>query len=162
MGRRVGFHRPTRRPWDVLYKRYIDDIFIIWKGDRNQLISFFEKLNANHKNINKKPTSKVNLVPVVLEYNAQYKKIEKIFARHWHILKSDSGLREVLPDRPMFIYKRNPTLRDQLVKSVIDPPKNSSLSLRVKDFFHARDAILAPIPNYRMRKSPPFSLTAKA
>ena len=35
----------------VMYKRYIDDIFIIWKGDRCGLVLFFEKLNINSKNI---------------------------------------------------------------------------------------------------------------
>lgn len=35
----------------VMYKRYIDNIFIIWKGDRCSLSLFFEELNNNEKNI---------------------------------------------------------------------------------------------------------------
>lgn len=34
----------------AIYKRYIDDIFILWKGDRNQLVPFLENLNKNDRN----------------------------------------------------------------------------------------------------------------
>lgn len=80
----------------------------------------------------KKSICQQDQVPLVLEYNFQYKKIEKIVARHWHILKSP---REVLPDRPKFMYRRAPTLRDQLVKSVITPPKKQFSFFTGKGFF---------------------------
>lgn len=228
-----------------LYKRYIDDIFIIWVGDRDLLTSFFLKLNNNIKNIvltwqieeqsisfldleisrinnqyttktffknvdrnsylplsschhsnwlfnipkgqlmrlrrnctleedfymqarmigerftskgydqefikdkivevgqmqrkelleDKTPMCQQDQVPLVFDYNFQHKKIESIISRHWHILKSDTGLREVLPDRPKFIYKRAPTLRDRLVKSVIDPPKKQFSFFTGKGFY---------------------------
>ena len=35
----------------ILYRRFIDDCIIIWKGDENTLTQFFEKLNDNQKNI---------------------------------------------------------------------------------------------------------------
>lgn len=35
----------------VIFKRYIDDIFNLWKGERNQLVCFFENLNKNDRNI---------------------------------------------------------------------------------------------------------------
>lgn len=58
-----------------------------------------------------------------------------MITRHWHILKSDSGLRDILPARPRFIYKRAPTLHDQLVKSVIDPPKKQFTFFTGKGFY---------------------------
>lgn len=34
-----------------LYKRYIDDLIIIWNGSREALENFLNKLNTNEKNI---------------------------------------------------------------------------------------------------------------
>lgn len=35
----------------VLYRRFIDDCVVIWKGDESSLIGFFERLNNNQNNI---------------------------------------------------------------------------------------------------------------
>lgn len=35
----------------IVYKRYIDDIFIIWKGDKESLIQFGKELEMNDRNI---------------------------------------------------------------------------------------------------------------
>lgn len=66
--------------------------------------------------------SRVNRVLIILDYNAQYKKIEKIRKRHWHILLMDTHLQELLPQNPKFVYKRAPTLRDKIIKNIPDPP----------------------------------------
>lgn len=60
---------------------------------------------------------------VVLDYNVQYKKLERIIARHWPILKCDWTLEPVLPKHPRFIYRKARSLRDRLAPGVIDPPK---------------------------------------
>lgn len=83
----------------------------------------------------KTPTCQLDQVPLVLDYNFQHKKIENIVSRHWHILKSDKGLGELLPEKPKFIYKRASTLRDRLVKSVIDPPKRLFSFFTGKGFY---------------------------
>lgn len=59
---------------------------------------------------------------IILDFNIQHKKFEKIILRHWDILKKDNILGSVLPARPKFIYRRPPTLRDMLAPSVVDPP----------------------------------------
>lgn len=35
----------------VLYRRFIGDLIVIWKGDEESLIIFFQKLSDNQKNI---------------------------------------------------------------------------------------------------------------
>ena len=34
------------------YKRYLDDIFIIWLGNKDEFQEFFKLLNGHHRNIN--------------------------------------------------------------------------------------------------------------
>ena len=35
----------------ILYLRYIDDIFMIWTGTKQELLIFLENLNRKHKTI---------------------------------------------------------------------------------------------------------------
>ena len=35
----------------ILYLRYIDDIFMIWTGTKQELLIFFENLNSKHETI---------------------------------------------------------------------------------------------------------------
>lgn len=39
-------------------------------------------------------------VPIILDYNIQYKKIERIIQHHWHILQIDRHLHSILPNKP--------------------------------------------------------------
>lgn len=36
----------------IMYLRYIDDLFFIWKGTEGELLSFLENLNEKHPSIN--------------------------------------------------------------------------------------------------------------
>lgn len=223
----------------ILYKRYIDDIIIIWSGDRDSLTDFCFRLNTNTKNIKltwEISTDKINFldllikkeenflttqtyfktvdrnsylpldschhntwlenipkgqlirlrrncsdkqtymkqaemigerfiqkgyktafieekiqdiahvdrdalikdttkkiddkerVPIIMDFNVQHKHVEKIFKKHWDILKTDRHLSTILPERPKFTYRRAPTLRDNLAKNVLDPPPKKTFS----------------------------------
>lgn len=218
----------------VLYKRFIDDCIVIWKGDEASLIQFFNQLNINQKNIkleyeisekivhfldleiqlvnnsistrtyfktvernsyipvnschhepwlinipkgqfirlrrncsdnneylkqaqlmgqkfedkgynkefiaekikeiNQTPREVLiqdkikdnkdnNDIPLIMNYSIQHKKMERIIRKHWPLLKSDKTLCNILPDKPHFIYRRVPTLRDLIAKNVPEPPK---------------------------------------
>ena len=43
---------PYIKEMSLLYLRYIDDIFMIWKGTKVELITFIKELNEKHKTIN--------------------------------------------------------------------------------------------------------------
>ena len=62
---------------------------------------------------------------IILDYNIQHKDVEKLIKRHWHILKEDRHLKSILPEKPNIVYKRAPTIKDILVKNVVDPPPKS-------------------------------------
>lgn len=81
-------------------------------------IDWFELI----KDKRKKQDSRINVAPIVLDYNAQHKNVEKIIKWHWHILLTDTHLKSLHPQIPKFVYKRAPTLRDKIVKNIPDPP----------------------------------------
>lgn len=45
---------------------------------------------------------------MVLNFNVQHKKFERIFQKNWSILKQDKVLGPLLPSRPSFTYKKPP------------------------------------------------------
>lgn len=45
-------------------------------------------------------------------FNTQYKAFEHILKKYWPILKEDRVLSKILPNRPKFVYRRAPTLRN--------------------------------------------------
>lgn len=49
-GRKKPFYKNTFHQL-LLYRRFIDDLIIIWAGDRESLIDFGHMLNMNNKNI---------------------------------------------------------------------------------------------------------------
>ena len=49
---------------------------------------------------------------ILLDYNIQHKKFERIIVKHWAVLKGDTVLGPVLLERPQFVYKKAPALRD--------------------------------------------------
>lgn len=68
---------------------------------------------------------------LILNYNSQHKDVTKVINWHWHILRN-KDLQKFLPDKPQIIYKRAPTLKDLIVKSVIEPPLKASYSFFTK------------------------------
>lgn len=46
----------------------------------------------------------------ISDFNCQYRDIENIFSRHWHVLMMDRVLKPILPQKPSFIYRKAPVL----------------------------------------------------
>lgn len=109
----------------VLGKRFImkgyNEDFIeekikeVYRIPRNTLIQDKEK-----------ETSKFCAIPLIFNYNTQHKEVEQIITKHWALLKADKHLNTILPDRPYFVYRKAPTLRDKIAKNIMDPPKRSN------------------------------------
>lgn len=68
-------------------------------------------------------------------YNRQYKNVETIIKKHWPILQSDKVLNPILPKKPIFIYRKAPTLRNKLVHNALDPPKQIRIGNNLKGFY---------------------------
>lgn len=95
-----------------------------------------------NKMLEEQPKTRVqNEVPsIVLDFNTQHRDVAKVIQKHWHILKNDKDLREILPERPNIVYKRAPTIRDLIVKSVLDPPPTSTYTFfSGKGFYPCRN-----------------------
>lgn len=67
-------------------------------------------------------------VPLMMDYNVQYKQIETICKKYWNIIKADRHLGTILPEKPKFTYHRAPTLRDIIAKNVLDPPAQKAFN----------------------------------
>lgn len=59
-------------------------------------------------------------ITFITGFNKQYKHLENIFKKYWPILQKHPTLKEILPNRPKFIYRKAPGLRTKLVKNVPD------------------------------------------
>lgn len=89
--------------------------------DRNTLVSNVPNVNQN---------SAANM-RIILDFNVQHKKFERLVQKHFPILKQDRVLGPVLPEHPQFIYRKAPSLRDKLAPGVIDPPVHFENRLRI-------------------------------
>ena len=87
----------------------------VQKLDRTTLV-------ADKDNPTGESTNVTHNFKMILDYNVQHKKFERIIAKNWSILKQDKVLGPVLPEKPQFIYKKAPSLRDRLAPSVLNPP----------------------------------------
>lgn len=67
-----------------------------------------------------------NQVYFVTQYSSQANKIKQIIKKNWDIIKSDTILRDALPEVPTITFKRAPTLKDSLVKSYMPPVQNKT------------------------------------
>lgn len=74
-------------------------------------------------------------------YNRQYKTMESIIKKHWPILQSDKILNSVLSKKIIFLYRKAPSLRNNLVHNALDPPKQIKIVTNLKGFHKCRKCL---------------------
>lgn len=62
-------------------------------------------------------------VRVILDYNSRSDQVQSVLKHHWHILKSNYILRQILRDYPPITYCRSSNLRDMLIHSYFQMPR---------------------------------------
>lgn len=95
----------------------------------------------------------IDRVPIILDYNVQHRQVERIIQRHWHMLQADKHLHTILPNKPKFVYKKAPTIQDNLVKSVIDSPKKSFTFFTGKCFYPCKKCYACTRTKLPMKES---------
>lgn len=74
-------------------------------------------------------------------FHHQYRDVEMIFKRHWHILCRDRHLGDVLPSRPKFIYRRAPSFGQRVVKKILNRPNDQTIKIDLQGFYACRKCI---------------------
>lgn len=80
-----------------------------------------------------KPTKGDYKHSFITTYNHNQRHIRSILEKHWHILKSDPYLCDLIPDKPLMIFRRAQTIKNILApsnikKSVKKPPATGTIT----------------------------------
>lgn len=74
----------------------------------------------------------------ITTFSSHYWWVNKIFRKHWQVLKCDKISGPTFPDKPKVLYRKNQTLKDLLAPSAINPPQKISMFGNLKGFFPCR------------------------
>lgn len=93
------------------------------------------------RNKDAKPLNDQHQWGFISNFHYQYREIENLFSKYWHILCRNRHLCDTLPNKPQFIYRRAPNFGDQVVRKILDPPDPQALKIDLKGFFSCRKCI---------------------
>lgn len=88
------------------------------KLDRDVLLKGRKEKSDENTVKHKKPSC-----AFITKFHSNHKKTESIMKRHWHVLRSDPILGPLLPNRPVFTYRKAQNLNQQISQKILDPPK---------------------------------------
>ena len=91
-----------------------------------------------------------NIVPLVLTHHPCNKQVQKIIMDHWGVLKFSEKCRKALTEKPLFTTRRSKNLKDNLVRSRLDPPSSVT------------GTIVSPTKNHCNKQNCPICLSLKA
>lgn len=74
----------------------------------------------------------------ISNFHGQYREIEDIFKRYWHVLCKDRTLIQALLAKPSFIYRKAHNFCDRVVKKVLDPLTRPSMFWDRAGFYSCR------------------------
>ena len=126
-----------------------EDIDPVFKTDRNSLI--VEKP--------KRPPDDRFKWAFTTQYSVQHKRIKSILNQHWNVLKSDSLLGPVLPDRPGVVFRGAMALRNKLAPNVSDPPTKPSFFPEMIGFHACRRCNVCLLNVFTSRRIDSFTST---
>ena len=86
------------------------------KTDRSQLL---DPLRTSSRNKQKAE----NVLPLILTFHPSNSQVRDIITRNWGILKFSDLCQEALPENPLFATRKNKNLKDELIRSRLDPLK---------------------------------------
>ncbi|XP_063796437.1 uncharacterized protein LOC134958036 [Pseudophryne corroboree] len=92
----------------------------------------------------------------ISQFNPLHKDIERIFRRNWYLLQKDPVIGKEIPDRPTFIYRKAPSLKDKLVRSAID--ENTRASTRTKGFHRCGQCLMCRTVKSKSSKITEFTV----
>lgn len=96
----------------------------------------------------------------ISSFHSQFREVENIFHKHWHVLCLDRTLSSVLPAKPKFIYRKAPNFGDLIVKKVIDPPGRNTNFYNQNGFFACRKCKACRNVSRPMRKVEKYTSTS--
>lgn len=119
----------------------------VQKGYRNEtldsIISEVDRIPRGQCLTNKDPKVQSNQQwGFISDFHCQYREVEDIFRKYWHILSMDRDLGLVLPDCPRLIYRKAPNFGDHVVKRNVDTPGQQNLHIDKKASLHVGNAWL--------------------
>ncbi|OCT58240.1 hypothetical protein XELAEV_180024281mg, partial [Xenopus laevis] len=83
-------------------------------------------------------------------YSSQHKDITNILQKHWHILRHDLELQEVVGEKPLITYRRSNNLHDRLVHShYTSSTKKTWLSYNIKGCHKCGNCVACPFVSKR-------------
>ena len=86
------------------------------RTDRTQLLDPLRKDSENKKRAQ-------NVLPLILTFHPSNSQVRDIITRNWGILKFSDLCKEALPENPLFATRKNRNLKDELIKSRLEPLK---------------------------------------
>ncbi|OCT98066.1 hypothetical protein XELAEV_18010294mg [Xenopus laevis] len=113
--------------------------------DRNQLL-----IPRKHTGSKTSTNTNKHLIRLIWDYSSQHKEIVNILQKHWHILRQDSELKEVIGESPQITYRRSNILHDRLIHShCTNLTKKTWLSHNIKGCYRCGNCVACPFVSKR-------------
>lgn len=104
-------------PWGLITKRFTDKGYLKSLTERARKkasnLSQAQCLAAKSANVG----IKQEIINFITTYYKSHNKIQRIFRKHWYILKKDPYLSKILPEQQQITYRWPPTLKPILAPS---------------------------------------------
>ena len=99
--------------------------------------------------------------PFITSYSIQHGSVKQLINKHWHLVKNDPVLKELLPERSRVIFKGAPSLRNRIAPNILNPPCSVPNFLeQLTGFYQCRRCRVCSNNSCRIRRTTMFESTA--